>query len=176
MALMLNDKKAIVADVANVAQQSISGLVADYRGLTVEQITKLRKTARDSGVYLKVVRNTLAKRALNDTSFACLNEVLVGPTMLAFSKQEPSAPARLFKDFVKMHEALSVKALAISGRLLDAKQIDYVAKLPTRNEAIASLMAVMKAPITKFVRTMAEPHAKLVRTVAAIRDKKQANS
>lgn len=176
MALMLNDKKAIVADVANVAQQSISGLVADYRGLTVEQVTKLRKTARDSGVYLKVVRNTLAKRALTDTGFACLNEVLVGPTMLAFSKDEPSAPARLFKDFVKMHEALSVKALAISGRLLDAKQIDYAAKLPTRNEAIASLMAVMKAPITKFVRTMAEPHAKLVRTVAAIRDKKQANS
>lgn len=176
MALMLNDKKAIVADVANVAQQSISGLVADYRGLTVEQITKLRKTARDNGVYLKVVRNTLAKRALNDTGFACLHEVLVGPTMLAFSKEEPSAPARLFKDFVKMHDALSVKALAISGRLLGAEQIDYVAKLPTRNEAIATLMSVMKAPITKFVRTLAEPHAKLVRTVAAIRDKKQANS
>lgn len=176
MALMLNDKKAIVADVTNVAQQSISGLVADYRGLTVEQITKLRKSARDKGVYLKVVRNTLAKRALDNTNFACLNEVLVGPTILAFSREEPSAPARLFKDFVKMHDALSVKALAISGRFLDAGQMDYAATLPMRSEAIASLMAVMKAPISKFVRTMAEPHAKLVRTVAAIRDKKQANS
>ncbi len=176
MALALNDKKAIVADVTNVALQSVSGLVADYRGLTVGQITKLRKDARDKGVYLRVVRNTLAKRALSDTDFACLDEVLTGPTMLAFSKEEPSAPARLFKDYVKQHEALSVKALVISGRLLDAKQIDYVAQLPTRNEALAILMQVMKAPITKFVRTLAEPHAKLVRTVAAIRDKKQAES
>lgn len=176
MALMLNDKKAIVASVAKVAQQSISGLVADYRGLTVEQITKLRKTAREKGVYLKVVRNTLAKRALADTDFACLNKVLAGPTILAFSKEEPSAPARLFKEFVKLHDALSVKAIAIGGHFLGAEQMDYAAKLPTRNEAIASLMAVMKAPITKFVRTLAEPHAKMVRTVAAIRDKKQAES
>lgn len=173
MALALNDKKAIVADVLNEAQQSISGLVADYRGLTVEQVTQLRADAREKGVYLRVVRNTLAKRALNDTDFACFDEVLTGPTMLAFSKEEPSAPARLFKDFAKKHEALNVKALAISGRLLDAEQIDYVAKLPTRDEAIATLMQAMKAPITKFVRTLAEPHAKLVRTVAAIRDSKQ---
>lgn len=176
MALALNDKKAIVADVANEAQQSISGLIADYRGLTVGQITKLRADAREKGVYLKVVRNTLAKRALNETEFACFDEVLTGPTMLALSKEEPSAPARLFKDFVKQHEALNVKALAISGRLMGADELDYVAKLPTRDEAIATLMQVMKAPITKFVRTLNEPHAKLVRTVAAVRDKKQAES
>lgn len=176
MTLALNDKKAIVADVANIAQHSISGLVADYRGLTVEQITKLRKDARDKGVYLRVVRNTLAKRALDGTQFACLHEVLIGPTMLAFSKEEPSAPARLFKDYAKQHEALSVKALAISGRFIDAKQIDYVATLPTRNEALAILMQVMKAPITKLVRTLAEPHAKLVRTLAAVRDKMQSQS
>jgi large subunit ribosomal protein L10 len=173
VALALTDKKAIVADVANVAQRSISGLVADYRGLTVEQITKIRKDARDKGVYLKVIRNTLAKRALVDTQFKCLHEVLTGPTIIAFSQEEPSAPARLFKDYVKQHEALKVKALVISGRLLTAEQIDYVAKLPTRDEALATLMQVMKAPITKFVRTLAEPHAKLVRLLAAIRDQKQ---
>lgn len=176
MALALNDKKAIVADVAKEAQQSISGLVADYRGLSVEQVTKLRADARDKGIYLKVVRNTLAKRAFSDTDFACFDEVLTGPTMLAFSKEEPSAPARLFKEFVKQYEALEVKALSISGRLLDAAEIDYVAKLPTKDEAIATLMQVMQAPITKFVRTLNEPHAKLVRTVAAVRDKKQAES
>ncbi len=176
MALALNDKKAIVADVAKEAQQSISGLVADYRGLTVEQITKIRSEAREKGVYLKVVRNTLAKRALSGTEFACFEEVLTGPTMLALSKEEPSAPARLFKDYAKQHDALSVKALAISGRLMSADELDYVAKLPTRDEAIATLMQVMKAPITKFVRTLNEPHSKLVRTVAAIRDKKQAES
>lgn len=176
MALALNDKKAIVADVAKEAQQSISGLVADYRGLTVEQITKLRVQAREKGIYLKVVRNTLAKRAFSDTDFACFDKVLTGPTILALSKEEPSAPARLFKDFVKQHETLTVKALAISGRLVDAGQIDYVAKLPSRDEALAILMQVMKAPITKFVRTLNEPHAKLVRTIAAIRDKKQTES
>lgn len=176
MALALTDKKAIVADLANVAKQSVSSLVADYRGLTVGQVNKLRKDAREKSVYLKVVRNTLADIALNGTQFACLSEVLTGPTIIAFSKEEPGAPARLFKDYVKLHEALKVKAMAINGRLFDAEQINYVAKLPTRNEALASLMQVMKAPITKFVRTMAEPHAKLVRTVAAIRDQKQTQS
>ena len=174
MALALEDKKAIVAELTNEAKAAISGLVADYRGLTVEQITKLRSDAREKGVYLKVVRNTLAKRALSETDFECLHDVFVGPTIIALSKEEPSAPARLFKDYVKQHEHLNVKALAISGKLMTANELDFAAKLPTRDEAIATLMQVMKAPITKFVRTLAEPHGKLVRTIAAVRDKKQA--
>src|SRR5262245_44469023 len=136
---MLADKKAIVAEVAEEAKAAVSGLVADYRGLTVGQITKLRKDAREKGVYLKVVRNTLAKRALSDTDFACMHEVLAGPTLIAFSKDELGAPARLFKDYVKQFEQLSVKGLAINGRLLPANELDSIAALPSRNEAIAML-------------------------------------
>lgn len=174
MALGLNEKKAIVTEVAEQAGGAISGAVADYRGLNVEEMTQIREKALELGVYLKVVRNTLAKRALSDTEFACFDSVLTGPTMLALSSEEPSAPARLLKDYAKKYDVLKVKALAISGRLLQPEQLEYVAKLPTRDEALATLMQVMKAPITKFVRTVAEPHTKMVRTVAAIRDQKQA--
>lgn len=174
MALTLENKKAIVADVAAQAKQSISGLVVDYLGLNVGQVTKLREDARTKSVYLRVVRNTLAKKALANTEFECFHDVLSGPTMLAFSQEEPSAPARLFKEYVSSYEHLEVKALAINGKLFEPSELDYIAKLPTRDEAIATLMQVMKAPITKFVRTLAEPHAKLVRTVAAIRVQKEA--
>jgi len=122
---------------------------------------------------MRVVRNTLARRALEGTQFACMQQELVGPLVLAFSKDEPGAAARLLRDFAKTNEKLKVKALAIDSKLLPAKDLDKLANLPTRDEAIAQLMSVMLAPITKLVRTMAEPHAKLVRTVAAIRDAKQ---
>jgi large subunit ribosomal protein L10 len=125
---------------------------------------------------MRVVRNTLARRALEGTQFACMQQELVGPLVLAFSQKEPGAAARLIKDFVKENEKLKVKALAIEGQLLPAEGLIKLASLPTREEAIAQLMSVMKAPITKLVRTMAEPHAKLVRTIAVIRDAKQAAS
>lgn len=173
MALRLEDKKAIVAEVAQVATNALSVVAADYRGLPVANMTKLRADARQAGVYMRVIRNTLARRALEGTDFACLQDVLVGPLLLAFSQNEPGAAARLIRDFVKSNEKFAVKAIAIGGKLLDSKQLDAVAKLPTKDEAIATLMAVLNAPITKFVRTLAEPHAKLVRTVAAIRDQKQ---
>lgn len=173
MALKLEDKKAIVAEVAEVAKHASSLVAAEYAGLTVAQLTELRKTARSAGVYMRVARNTLARRALEGTKFACMQPSLVGPLILAFSKEEPGAAARLIKEFVKTNEKLQVKALSIDGLLLPATDINKLATLPTRLEAIAKLMGLMRAPIEKLVRTMAEPHAKLVRTLAAIRDQKQ---
>lgn len=174
MVLKLEDKKTIVSEVAAVANQAVSLVAAEYNGLTVSQLTELRNKARNSGVYMRVVRNTLARRALEGTQFACMQESLIGPLVLAFSETEPSAAARLFKDFAQDNEALKVKALAIESQLLGPEGLSKVASLPTRDEAIAQLMSVMQAPITKLVRTLAEPQAKLVRTLAAIRDQKQA--
>lgn len=175
MPLNIKQKKTVVKEVSEIASTALSAVVADYRGLTVSEMTEFRAKAREKGVYLRVVPNTLAKRAIKDTEFACLDETLSGPNVLVFSKEEPGAAARLVKDFLaEGHENLEVRALAISGNLLSAKDLNTVAKLPSRDEAIALLMLVMKEPINKFVRVIAEPHAKLVRTVAAIRDQKQA--
>ena len=174
MPMRLEDKQALVAEVNAVAAKAYSAIAAEYRGLTVEQITNLRVKARHSGVWLKVVKNTLAKKAIAGTDFECLGETLKGPLILAFSKEDPGAVARVVKDFVKDNELFVVKALAMSGKLLPASDLDRLASMPTRERAIAMLMGVMKAPITKFVRTLAEPHAKLVRTFAAVRDQKQA--
>src|SRR5690349_5373831 len=118
MVLKLEDKKTIVNEVAGVAKQAVSLIAAEYSGLTVAQLTRLRKSARESSVYIRVVRNTLAKRALEETPFACMQEVLVGPLFLAFSKEDPGAAARLMRDFVKDNDKLKVKALAIEGQLL----------------------------------------------------------
>jgi len=173
MALRLEGKKAIVAEVAEVAKNALSVIAAEYSGMTVAQLTDLRKTARDAGVQIKVVRNTLARRAFEGTQFACMQKSLVGPLVLAFSKDDPGVAARIVKEFVKKCEKLKVKALSVEGKLLAANDLNALASLPTRNEAIAQLMSVMQAPITKFVRTLAEPHGKLVRTLAAVRDQKQ---
>lgn len=174
MPMRLEDKQALVAEVNAVAAKAYSAIAAEYRGLTVEQITNLRLKARKGGVWLKVVKNTLAKKAITGTEFECLKDVLRGPLILAFSKDDPGAAARLVKDFVKDNELFVVKALALSGKLLPASDLDRLARMPTLEQAIAMLMGVMQAPVIKFVRTLAEPHAKLVRTVAAVRDQKQA--
>lgn len=172
MVLKIEDKKAIVEEVASIAAKAVSGGVADYRGLTVHEMTALRSKARKAGVYLRVVRNTLAQRAVENTDFACMQETFKGPVFLAFASEDPGAVARLLKDAKRDYEKLTVCALALGGKLLGAKDLDFVAGLPTKDQAIAILMSVMKAPITKLVRTMAEPYAMAVRTVAAIRDKK----
>lgn len=174
MALRLENKKEIVAEVADVASTSISAVVADYCGLTVAEMTDLRVSARKSGVYLRVVRNTLARRAMAGTDFECLAESLTGPVVLAFAKEEPSAAARLVRDFAKDHDKLKVRVLAVGGNLYEAAQLAAVAKLPTKDEAISQLMSVMQAPITKFVRTLNEPASKLVRVFAAVREAKEA--
>lgn len=174
MTLDIAAKKAVVEEVSAVASKAISAVVADYRGLTVNQMTQLRAEARKNKVYLRVVPNNLTRRAFEKTDFACLSERLVGPLVVALSTEAPSDAARLLKDFSKTFEKLEVKALSISGKVYGAEQLDYVASLPTRDEAIAKLMYVMKAPVEKFVRTLAEPYAKLVRTVAAVKDQKAA--
>lgn len=173
MVLKLEDKKTIVSEVAVVAKQAVSLVAAEYSGLTVAQMTALRKSARESGVYMRVVRNTLARKAVEGTPFACVQPELVGPLVLAFSNEDPGAAARLIKDFVKTNEKLVVKLVSMDNQLMPASALSKLASLPTRDQAIAQLMSVMLAPITQFVRTLAEPHAKLVRTVAAVRDKKQ---
>lgn len=173
MTLRLEDKRAIVAEVAEVAKQATSVIAADYCGLTVAQLSELRKTAREAGVHMRIIRNTLAKRAFEGTQFACMDSALVGPLVLAFSKDEPGVAARVFKDYVKKFEKLQVKALSLDGMLLPGTDLNRLASLPTRNEAIAQLMSVMLAPVSKLVRTLAEPHGKLVRTIAAVRDQKQ---
>lgn len=176
MALQLEQKQQIVAEVNEIAASALSAVVADYRGLTVAQLTEMRVKARESGVYLRVVRNTLAKRAVEGTDYACLDEAFVGPTLLAFSQEDPGSAARLIQDYAKLLEALEVKALAIGGELLSADQIDRVAKLPTLDEARAMLLSVMQAPVVKLVRTLNEVPTKLVRAVAAVRDQKQAEA
>lgn len=174
MALRLEEKKAIVSEVAQVATDAHSAIAAEYRGLSVDELTDLRSKARQQGVYLKVVKNTLAKRALEGTPYECMRDSLVGPLMLAFSQEDPGSAARLVKDFSKENDLLAVKVISIGGELLEASELTRLAKLPTKEQAISMMMAVMKAPVEKFVRTLAEPHAKLVRTVVAVRDQKQA--
>lgn len=171
MALNLEDKKAIVSELTTVAAQSLSAVAADYRGMPVAAVNALRKSARDSGVKMRVYRNTLARRALQDTEFACLSDVLVGPIVLLFSQEDPGAAARLIRDFKS--DELEVRGLALSGKLLAPDQLKAVASLPTHEEALAQLLSVMKAPITKFVRTLNEPTAQAVRAFNAVAEKKK---
>jgi large subunit ribosomal protein L10 len=168
MALKLNDKKNIVANVAKVAGDAMSVIAADYRGLTVTEMTDLRAKARESGVYLRVIRNTLARRALENTNFSCLQDILEGPLCLAFSMSEPSSAAQLLSKFVKDHENLKVKALSIGGQLLGPDQLEVIAKLPNHKQAIAMLLGILQAVISRFINTLVEPYAKMARAIAAV--------
>ncbi len=174
MALKLDAKQAIVADVAKFASQSVLVIAAEYRGLTVAKMTSFRSKAREAGLHAQVVRNTLARRAFENTEFACMSDALVGPLILLFAPEDPGVAARLVRDFAKENEIFTVKALAMGGQLLDGAQLKTVADLPTRDQAIAILMSVLQAPIVKLVRTLAEPHAQMVRAFAAVRDQKKA--
>jgi len=174
MALNLEDKKALVAEVSAVAATALSVVAAEYRGLTVSQMTDLRLKARTAGVYVRVVKNTLARKAMAGTSFECMSDVLKGPLVLAFSKDDPGAAARVVKAFAKDNDKLVTTAVSIGGQLFKASALDKVASLPTREQALSQLMGVMKAPIEKFVRTLAAPHTKLARTIDAVRAQKAA--
>lgn len=171
--LTRQEKEAIIAEVAAVAQNAQSAIAAEYRGLTVEQMTKLRVNARNSGVYLRVVKNTLARRALTGTGYESMGDSLTGPLVLAFSQEDPAAAARIMRDFAKESDKLVVKAIALSGRLLTPGDLAALATMPTRDEAISKLMFVMKAPVEKLARTIKAPADKLVRTIAAVREQKQ---
>ena len=161
MALKLEDKQAIVAEVNEAAKGALSAVVADARGVTVAKIDALRKQARAQGVQMRVVRNTLARRAVEGTAYECLKDSFVGPTLIAFSSEHPGAAARLFKDFAKANDKFEVKAAAFEGEMVS---FDLLATLPTYDEAIARLMSVIKEAAA----------GKLARTLAALRDKLQA--
>jgi large subunit ribosomal protein L10 len=176
MALRLDDKKAMVAEVAAVAAKAQSVVAAEYRGLTVTQMTDLRSKARKSGVYLRVVKNTLARKAIAGTQFECVGKSLKGPLILAFSKDDPGAAARLVKAFAKDNDKLVPTVVSLGGSALTAKDLDKVASLPTLEIARATLLGALQAPVGKLVRTVAEPHARLVRALAAVRDKLEATA
>ncbi|MGA8705589.1 MAG: 50S ribosomal protein L10 [Steroidobacteraceae bacterium] len=174
MALNLEDKKTLVAEVSAVAATALSVVAAEYRGLTVSQMTELRSKARLAGVYMRVVKNTLARKAIAGTSFECMSPKLKGPLVLAFSKDDPGAAARVVRAFAKDHDKLVPTAVSLGGQLLAPSALEKVASLPTREQALAQLMGVMKAPIQKLAATLAAAPSKLVRTLAAVRDQKQA--
>ncbi len=168
MALKLEQKKAVVAEVKAMASEAVSAVVADYRGLTMSALTELRCKARDVNVKVRVVRNTLAKRAIQETGFACLDSVLSGPVILLFAMDHPGAAARLAKEFTKKHNKLDVTALAFEGNLMSADQLAMLASLPTYEEGISLLMAMMMAPLTQTARCMSETVGKLVRVTDAV--------
>ena len=176
MALNLEEKKAIVAEVSTIAASALSAVAAEYRGITVGDMTELRVKARNEGVYLKVAKNSLVKRAVEGTEFECMQDELKGPLIMAFSQEDPGAAARIIEEFAKDNDKLVAKVISIGGEVLPIEQLSALAKLPTRDQAIALLMAVMKAPTEKFVRTLNEVPGKMVRTVAAVRDQKEASA
>ena len=167
MALRLADKQALVAEVNEVAANAESAVAAEYRGLSVEQMTEFRARAREQGVYVRVIKNTLAKRAVSGTEFECLSEALKGPLLLAFSREDPGAAARVVQEFAKENEALATQAVAIGGSLYGAADLDRLASLPNLEQARAMLLGVLQAPLTQFVRTLNEPPAMLARVLGA---------
>lgn len=173
MALNIEEKKAIVANVNETAANALSLVIADARGVNVSDVTALRKQAREAQVELRIIKNSLARRAFEGTEFACVEELLVGPSLFGFSMEDPGAAARLFKDFAKENDNFEVKGLAVSGQMLGKEQLDVLASLPTREQALGQLASVLIAPVTKLVRTFNEVPSKVTRAVAAVRDQKQ---
>ena len=174
MALGLEDKKAIVADVAETASNALSLVIADARGVNLNDMTALRARAREEQVVLRVVKNSLAKRAFTDTDFSCVEEALVGPSIFGFSMEDPGAAARLFKDFAKQNEDFEVKALSVGGDLMGSEKIDVLAKLPTRDQALSMLANLMLAPVSKFVRATNDIPGRVVRVVDQVAKQKAA--
>ncbi|MGH1542320.1 MAG: 50S ribosomal protein L10 [Arenicella sp.] len=173
MSLNLEQKKQVVESVSAVMQESQAAIVAEYRGMTVEQMSQFRRDAHDNGVFLRIVKNTLLKRAAVGSSFECLNDHFVGPLVFAAS-DDPVAVAKVVDKFQKEIDALNIKAGAMSGNLLSSEDITALAKLPSREELLAKLMGTMQAPVAKFAQTLNEVPGKFVRTLAAVRDAKEA--
>ena len=167
MALRLEDKKTLVKEVNAVAVDSVTAVAAEYRGLSVAEMTEVRKEARNAGVYMRVVKNTLARRAVEGTEFECMQDSLKGPLLLAFAKDDPGAAARVIKDFAKEHEALQAVSLSAGGQLLPASDLKKLADLPTLDQARAMLLGMLVAPMSTLARTLAEPSGMLARTLGA---------
>ncbi|SUZ51943.1 uncharacterized protein METZ01_LOCUS4797 [marine metagenome] len=173
MPLRIEQKKAVVEELNSMASTSVSAAIAEYRGLNVAEITELRTKARESGVYLKVVKNSLSKKALADTNFECLTQTLQGPIIIALSADDLASPARLFKDFSKDYEHLKTVGLAIDGDVFPSSELDRIAKLPTRNEAYSTIVGLMKAPIEKALRTLNEIPVKFTRLILAVKENQE---
>jgi len=173
MPMRMNDKQLAVQELHDIAEIAVSAVAADYHGSSVSQLTILRQKARESDVHLKVIRNTLAKKALEGTKFNCLDDLLVGPTMLAFSLQDPSSAAKLLNDFKKENKAFIVKGLTFGENLLDLSRLVDIANLPSKDEAIALLMSVLNAPIAQLASTLNEFPSKLARVLDFIKQKKE---
>jgi large subunit ribosomal protein L10 len=167
MALRLEDKKAFVKEINAVAEDSVTAVAAEYRGLSVGEMTELRKQARNADVYLRVVKNSLAKRAVLGTDFECMQKTLKGPLLLAFAKDDPGAAARVIKSFAKDHDALQAISLSTGGQLLPGSDLNKLAELPTLDQAHAILLGLLIEPMNQLVRVFAEPSAMLARTLAA---------
>jgi len=154
MALNLTQKKEVVAELASIAATAHSLVAAEYAGTTVEQMTAMRKKARETGVYLKIVKNTLAARAVADTNFECVKDALVGPLLYAFSTEEPGSAGRLIKEFAKGNDKLKPKIVSINGKLMPGSDLDKLASLPTREQALSMLASVLSEPARMFARAV----------------------
>ncbi|MCB1756850.1 MAG: 50S ribosomal protein L10 [Gammaproteobacteria bacterium] len=174
MALTLTEKKAVVSEVADVASRAHSAVAAEYRGLSVSQLTELRANARANGVYSRVIKNSLARLAVQGTEFECIQDGLKGPLILAFSIDDPGSAARIMREFAKGNDKLVPAFGAVGGQMLNASELSKLADMPTYDQAVSMLMSVMQAPVAKFVRTLNEVPGKLVRTVEAVRLAKEA--
>ena len=172
MGLNLDDKKAVVAEISAEVAKAQAIVVAEYRGLEVGSMTELRREARKSGVYLRVLKNTLARRAVDGTPFSGLSEHMVGPLVYGISP-DPVATAKLLNDFAKANDKLVIKAGAMPNAVISAKEVKALASMPSRNELLAKLMGTMQAPVAKLVQTMNEVPSRFVRTLAAVRDQKE---
>ena len=172
MSLNLEGKKEVVAEVAERVAKAQAIVLAEYRGISVEQITALRKQARASGVYLRVLKNTLARRAVQGTPFEKLGDQMVGPLAYGIS-EDPVNAAKVLAAYAKGNDKLVIKGGSLPNQVLSAKEIGALATMPSREQLLASLMGTMNAPITKFVQTLNEVPSKFVRTLAALRDAKE---
>ena len=171
MGLNLDEKKAVVAEVSAEVAKAQAIVVAEYRGLEVGNMTELRRQARNAGVYLRVLKNTLARRAVKDTPFEKLSDQMVGPLIYGMSS-DPVATAKVMNEFAKANDKLVIKAGAMPNSLISSAEVKALANMPSRDEFIAKLMGTMQAPVAQFVRTLNEVPSRFVRTLAAVRDAK----
>jgi large subunit ribosomal protein L10 len=172
LSLNIEGKKEVVAEVAARLANAQTVVLAEYRGLPVEDITVLRKEARANGVYLRVLKNTLARRAVKGTPFEKLADQMVGPLAYGIS-DDPVAAAKVLQAYAKKNEKLVIKGGMMPNYLMTAKEVGNLASMPSRDELIAKLMGTMQAPVTKFVQTLNEVPTKFVRALAAVRDAKE---
>jgi len=173
MSLSLDQKKAVISEVSDAIASAQAGVLAEYRGMTVAQLTALRTEARNAGVWIKVVKNNLAKRVINGSDFECLTEHFVGPVIFSAS-EDPVAVAKVMTKFAKDSDHLNITTGVMNGELIDEKMIESLSKLPGRDELLAKLMGTMQAPIQKFVSTLNEVPTRFVRTLSAVAESKEA--